>query len=196
MEYDFTVTHIAGIKNVLPDILSRFYEDEVSAESINQQICEKTISSILLSEKASLKEEPKEVMEEQLEKCHVLGHFGALAMHRSLVAQGFNWPGMLEHCKMKVKSCVSCQRYNIYQHGFHPLKSITASLPMDHVAVDLKELPKSDKGFVFILVIVDVASRFVFLHALENKEMETIAIKLLKTFCLAGFPKIIQSDQG
>jgi hypothetical protein len=51
MEYDFTVTHIAGIKNILPDILSRFYEDEVSAESINQQICEKTISSILLSEK-------------------------------------------------------------------------------------------------------------------------------------------------
>jgi hypothetical protein len=40
--------------------------------------------------------------------------------------------------------------------GVHPLNSISASLPFDHVAIDLKQLPTSPEGYNYILLLVDI----------------------------------------
>jgi hypothetical protein len=48
----------------------------------------------------------------------------------------------------------------------------------------------------YILVIVDVCTRFVFLRPLPNKCAESVGSALFKVFCDIGFPKIIQSDNG
>jgi transposase InsO family protein len=80
--------------------------------------------------------------------------------------------------------------------GFHPLKTISAALPLDHLAIDLKEYPESVTGNRYCLVIVDICTRFVWLHALPNKEAKTIAIGLWTTIRSFGLPKIIQSDNG
>src|SRR5262249_11983552 len=81
--------------------------------------------------------------------------------------------------------------------GFHPLKSIHAELPLDHIAVDLAgPFPTSADGSNYLLVMVDVATRFVFLRPLTDKRAETVARVLLHIFADVGFPKIIQSDNG
>ena len=36
-----------------------------------------------------------------------------------------------------VASCLPRQAYNIGKTGYHPLQSIEADLPLDHVAIDL-----------------------------------------------------------
>lgn len=196
-EYDFKITHLPGIKNILPDSLSRFYEEnEQDIENNYQTTDELNITSILLQEEADLVEILKETKELLLSRAHLHGHFGSKAMHKSLLYNESNWSGMLNDCKDIVASCLSCQRFNIYSKGFHPLKSISAKLPMDHIAIDLKEMPEAFTGEKYILVIVDVCTRFTFLHAILNKKESTIAIALFKTFCLFGFPKIIQSDNG
>lgn len=46
------------------------------------------------------------------------------------------------------------------------------------------------------LVLIDVATRFVFLRPLPNKEMETVAQVIFKIFCDVGFPVIISMDNG
>jgi transposase InsO family protein len=179
LSYNFTILHIKGIRNLLPDKISRFYEVpkmKVSAFKID-----------------SVDSDHKRIL---LERAHLSGHFGSEAMFKALISNGHYWTDLRKDCIKEVNKCIPCQKFNIGKHGFHPLSSIMADLPMDHVAIDLKEFPKSEKGNQYLLVVVDVFTRFVFLKALKDKKAETIASVLVDIFCLAGFPKIIQSDNG
>ena len=139
---------------------------------------------------------PEELREILLNRAHLLGHFGAEAMYKSLFYLGHRWTSMRHDCLKTVKSCIACQRFNIGKHGFHPLTSISAQLPWDHIALDLKELARSKKGNKYLLVVVDVCTRFVFLRALKDKTMQSIASALLGIFFDVGFTKILQSDNG
>ena len=88
------------------------------------------------------------------------------------------------------------QKYNIGKAGYHPLTSGTADLPLDHLAIDLKEMPRSAQGNNFILVIIDIFTRFVILRAIKSKQKREVAGVLEEVFLLLGFPKILQSDNG
>jgi transposase InsO family protein len=55
---------------------------------------------------------------------------------------------------------------------------------------------KSLKGYVDYLLIVDLATRFVIIKPMLDLTMHTVAIILFELFCLVGFPKILQSDNG
>ena len=56
------------------------------------------------------------------------------------------------------------------------------------------KLPVSEKGFVFILIIVDVLTCFVVLRPLMRKDVKTVALELVNLFANFGVAKIIQSD--
>ena len=62
--------------------------------------------------------------------------------------------------------------------------------------MDLYQLDETPDGFNYILIVVDICTRFVFLRPLRNKDAATVARKLYKIFCQVGFPRIIQSDNG
>jgi len=63
--------------------------------------------------------------------------------------------------------------------GFHPLTPIIASLPFDHVAVDLfGPFPASNNGFTFVLLLACIATRFVLLCPLLNKKSHNKARRL------------------
>ena len=65
----------------------------------------------------------------------------------------------------------------------------------NHIAMDfIGKLPVSEKGFVFILIIVDVLTRFVVLRPLMRKDVKTVALELVNLFANFGVVKIIQSD--
>ena len=84
-----------------------------------------------------------------------------------------------------------------YKNGFHPLRSIHAELPGDHWAIDLAgPFPTSNHANHYLLVMVDIATRFVILQAIPDKQAVTIAQHLFQVFCDFGFPKILQSDNG
>lgn len=131
-----------------------------------------------------------------LKEIHDFGHLNANAMVDAIHRRGYSWPKLKVTCTDWVLKCPQCQRFNIAQKGYHPLKAIHASLPGEHIAIDLAHLPLSEKGNCSILVVVDVCSRFVFLEAIPDKTATTVASRLFKLFCLIGFPKIVQSDNG
>jgi len=131
-----------------------------------------------------------------LDETHKFGHLGANAMVKALHLQGLEWPKMKEACLRWVSQCPACQHFNIARKGYHPLKTIHAELPFEHIAVDTAQFKMSESGNMFALVVVDVCTRFVFLEPMKNKEAATVAPILFKLFCSVGFPKIIQSDNG
>ena len=63
--------------------------------------------------------------------------------------------------------------------------------------IDLKEMNAiSKQGEKYILVVVDVFTRFVFLFALAEKSSLCVARSLLSLFGIIGFPRVLQSDNG
>jgi hypothetical protein len=167
LELDFEVIHLPGIMNILPDALSRLYADD----SIPQ------FSNIIVQETLDVNQEETstELREQLLTRAHLMGHFGQEAMVAAIMEQGHFWLTLKQEALEMVKSCIPCQRFNISKMGFHPLKTISAALPLDHLAIDLKEYQTSAAGNKYCLVIIDICTRFVWLHALPNKEAITIA---------------------
>lgn len=144
--------------------------------------------------------EPKGISKERhdtMEKYHLAGHFGANKMYAMMINDDIKWKGLKHDLLEFVKGCPECARNTIHQKGYHPLKPINSKQQFDHIAIDLLgPLQTTNQGNNYVLVIVDVFTRFIFLFALPDKQAETVAIKLVKLFCLFGFPKIIQSDNG
>eukprot|EP00733_Pompholyxophrys_punicea_P000125 Pompholyxophrys_punicea_v1_NODE_19_length_5902_cov_21.503677.p1 type:complete len:734 gc:universal NODE_19_length_5902_cov_21.503677:2263-62(-) len=132
-----------------------------------------------------------------LERLHLFGHFGVEALIKAALSEGHSWKELRQDCSQLVKACVQCQRYSSGRPHYHPLTFITANLPLDHLALDLLgPMPTSAEGFNYILVIVDICSRFVFLRSLVDKSASAVAHALFLIITDFGPPKILQSDNG
>ena len=119
------------------------------------------------------------------------------ALIKALKEQNITWPNILQDATNVTKACIQCIRYNISRHGYHPLKSIIANQPFDHLAIDLAgPFTTSDNNEHWLLVIIDIHSRFVLLRTLIDKSATSVADALLKVFFDFGFPCILQSDNG
>ena len=67
--------------------------------------------------------------------------------------------------------------------------------PMDHVIYDfIGKLRVSERGYCFILIMVCVMTRFVFLKPLRTKSAKEVAFTLVNVFANFGVPQILQSD--
>jgi transposase InsO family protein len=103
---------------------------------------------------------------------------------------------MEKDCLKEAKECVDCQRFTTQKYEFHPLRLIAADLPMDHLAIDLAQMKTSMDGFNYILVVIDICTRFAWLFALRDKTGVSVAAAFRSLFTLCSNPLIIQSDNG
>ena len=71
-----------------------------------------------------------------------------------------------------------------------------AERPGDLYQVDVTHMPESAEGHCYLLVLVDVFTRFVLLKAVKSINGAEVALALLEWFCVIGPPKVIQSDRG
>lgn len=140
--------------------------------------------------------EDPQVRKEKLAHHHELGHYGGLALAKSIIQAGIRWPSLYRDSADYVAKCNQCQRYTIGRKGFHPLTPIMACLPMDHISFDLFQMKTSTNGYNYVLIIVDIATRYVFLRELQTKSSILVARELFNLFCNLGFPRILQSDNG
>jgi transposase InsO family protein len=196
MEFNFDIVHIDGVRNLLPDALSRLYP--ISPRDTKNDVFPHNFLLRLLPEENELLEHPPiELRTKYLEEAHNLGHCAAASLVSKIREKGIYWTSILRDAHDFVSRCTDCQRFSLQRAGFHPLKSVLADCPMQHVAMDLAgPLTKSQHGNVYLFVLVDVFTRFIFLRAIPNKEASTIAMTLYRIFCDVGFPSIIQSDNG
>ena len=131
-----------------------------------------------------------------IKKAHERGHFGVTAVFRDLSNQRIWWPGMMNDITATLKQCRTCQEYTIAKKGYHPMQSVQASLPGDHLMIDVMHMIESTDKMNYILTVIDVFTGFVLLFAIPDKSAETIAAKLWEVICILGPPKYLQSDVG
>lgn len=140
---------------------------------------------------------PEEERHTILENAHLFGHFGADAIVKAVHSNGLHWPSIKEQALRIVNACKECQKYNIAQNGYNPLQPIRAYIPGDHWALDLAgPLTTSTQGNNYLLVLVDICTRFCVLRPIPNKQSHTIVSTLIQIFCDFGLPRVLQSDNG
>ena len=82
-----------------------------------------------------------------------------------------------------------------------PLHPVLSSGVMNQVQIDLVDMKNNEvtvgsETFRYILVLLDVFSRFIFLRPMKSKSSSEVASILLHIFSDTGPPKRLQSDQG
>ena len=82
------------------------------------------------------------------------------------------------------------------------LKPVTSKEVMNRIQMDIVDMNQNpveiseDKVFRYVLVVLDVFSRFIFLRPLQSKSSTEVAAVVMQIFSDVGPPKIIQTDQG
>ncbi len=226
LDYSFDVVYCPGILQTLPDALSRMYppflrlkgvdSSEASNDEKQPQVATSTtttstkpISTIdelvkapdqlllrLVKERFNKKCPPKGERSSIIDQAHSEGHFGSEYIFNKIWNDGVYWPGLKTDCLDHVANCIQCLRFNVSKRGFHPMQSINAKFPFDHVALDLLQLMMTARGHNYMLICVDVATRYVVLVPLTSKLAANVGRALWFIMCWYGVPKIIQSDNG
>ena len=132
---------------------------------------------------------------EILSSTHAKSHMGENMLFNMIWEDGYWWETLWKECKKLTHSCKECMFFNIGRKGFHPVSTIRACRPMDHVIYDfIGKLRVSERGYCFILIMVCVMTRFVFLKPLRTKSAKEVAFALVNVFANFGVPQILQSD--
>ena len=204
----FIVDEVDEVISIGEVILRQKFCKETKAfiEAVNNrpQSCPKEISKTLrsLRKQAQIKEGalyinskmfvPFSLRRKILSLAHG-AHWGQEATYASL-KESYFWPGMKNQTNSFVKECRIC---SLVKPNFKkpPLGPVITKSPFECLACDFAILPESN-GFKYLLVVVDVYSRYPFIFPTKSMEAATVIEKFAEIFSMYGYPDAILSDRG
>ncbi|KAJ8019561.1 hypothetical protein HOLleu_41205 [Holothuria leucospilota] len=145
---------------------------------------------------------PKEYRAYILKVAHDLPMSGHLGVRKTQdrILRHFFWPRIHRDVSDYCRSCPTCQLVGKPNQKIQnaPLMPIPAmGQPFERVLIDcVGPLPKTRSGFMYILTIMDVATRYPEAIPLRNISAKLVTDALVKFFTRVGLPKEVQHDQG
>ena len=143
---------------------------------------------------------PRKSVEDILYSLHSSPTGGHLGMAKTLgkVADRFYWFGMRRDVENYVANCMECvTRKNPSRAAKAPLQPHYSGAPFEKIAIDILEVPVSDRGNKFIVVIGDYFSKWAEAFPLKNHTAQVVAEILIDQFISRfGAPAQLHSDQG
>lgn len=143
---------------------------------------------------------PKILQRELINEAHsipISGHLGYKKIMDKLQHK-YYWKNMCVDIIRFINSCEICQQKNrpIKRQGY--LKPIVATYPFEIVSTDvIGPYPSSNNGNRFIVVALDLFSKWAITKAIPDQTARTIATFLEEdVFCKYGSPKYLLSDNG
>lgn len=127
------------------------------------------------------------------------GHMGVRKTF-ARIGEKYYWPKMRSDIIRYVKNCKVCQ--SVKPINDKPAGLMTerkgVSCPWQMICVDLVgPLPKSSRGFVYILTVVDYFTKFPLLFPLRSATAKSVCKELEdNVFLLFGVPKFLVCDNG
>eukprot|EP00794_Sanderia_malayensis_P021282 gene21282-23353_t len=145
---------------------------------------------------------PKDLRSQVIELAHnslMGGHMG-IRKTSDRVLSSFYWPGLKGDVTRFCRTCDICQETESKgKTSKVPLQKMPLiDIPFKRVAIDLigPIFPSSEKGYRYILTMVDYATRYNDAVPLKNIDTETVAEALLDMYSRLSFPEEILSDNG
>ena len=125
-------------------------------------------------------------------------HVGMNKLTR-IVNEHFWHPAINKVIRDVCVTCTHCQIYKVSpQHVTPPTLKIVPKYPYDLIAVDLLQFPRSNRGNVALLMVIDHKSKFLMAAPIKNKTSSTVANALAEHIlpCMLRVPNRILSDNG
>lgn len=125
-------------------------------------------------------------------------HTGSRKVY-NILKEKFNWHNMSRDIEKMMKTCDLCQKNKFLNCTYDGIwKCIVPDMPNELLAVDIYgPLPKTKFGNKYLLVCVDVFSKFFQMFPLRKVTTQTCVRALERGyFTMAGKPKRILSDMG
>ncbi|CAF5213997.1 unnamed protein product, partial [Rotaria magnacalcarata] len=144
---------------------------------------------------------PKSKIHELLSLAHDHPTSAHLGRRKTLfrLSTRFSWPHMRRDIEPYVRSCKLCQQYKVSNKKSSGLmRPIVDNEPWNTLGIDITgPLPKTRRGNIYILVVIDYFTKWIELFPLANTKANTIAqIFLDEVMCRFGFPVRIISVNG
>jgi transposase InsO family protein len=198
--FNFEVEHIPGKDNLVADFASRLVSASNSKE-VNTLIKDIGQPSKFLSAIQYGKNELNFNPDDIIQSCHnsTVGHHGVNRTLRLLRERASKtWPHMRQHIRDYINKCPCCQFMSDTKIKtlIRPY-NVMVYQPMDRVNMDhIGPLPMDEDGNKYILVLIDVFSRFVELIAVKDRTAETTAKAIIQWIGRYGSPYEILSDNA
>ncbi|CAC5388523.1 unnamed protein product [Mytilus coruscus] len=115
------------------------------------------------------------------------------------IRQKYYWPGLQADVRRYIIGCEFCnRRKNPCQTNKAPMQLVQSCHPMERIAADiLGELPETDNGNWYILVVSDYFSKWTESFAMPNMEAVTVANLIVEQVVARfGVPSYLHSYQG
>ena len=189
-ELDFLLEHIAGVKNIIADALSRLCANYM--KDLPKEFTSEDIYVSALFQDFKIPDDKYEL----IAKVHntLAGHHGVDRTIKKLLASYPAWPYLRQHVKKFVSSCPLCQKISAIKIAIHASPFTTSRYtPMECLNIDYVG-PFPDGGY--ILVIIDCFTRWIELFAVDSATGTSSAWCLLQHFGRFGAPSQLRSDRG
>ena len=143
---------------------------------------------------------PKHLRERILDEAHrgmMSGHFSGKRTFSTL-AKYWWWESMYVDTLKYVESCPECTiATGAGRHYKPPLHPIPVSRPFQIVGADLMELPKTEKGNRYVLVLQDYLTKWPLAYPMSDQKAESIArILVNEVIPFYGVPEALLTDRG
>lgn len=142
---------------------------------------------------------PATLREEILKENHdKAGHYGIERTLQKILRTSY-WPNIRKNTRDYVQKCIPCQKYkaaNTKPAGL--VLTPATNQRFEVISIDLiGPLPETEEGYRWILVIEDIATKWVELFPLKTASAAHCATIMLDEVCLRyGTPRKIISDNG
>lgn len=145
---------------------------------------------------------PSSMIEQILTMYHsspIAGHFGIRRTYCKIVNH-YWWPNMKKDIQRFIKSCLSCQQFNIdrEKRPGHLCLMKTSEGPFQIIGIDFcGPLQPTPRGNQYVLVITDYFTRWVTTAAVSTASATSAAETIFTEYiCKYGIPLCVLSDQG
>jgi len=126
----------------------------------------------------------------------IFGHLGIRKTYYRLEERVY-WRNLRRDVVNFVNRCKNCQLSKHSRLPPAPASSFSAETAWDVITIDLMgPYPKGSLQSTFLLVVVDLFTKYVELFPLRNAKTETVTNKLWQVCCRWGVPRVILSDNG
>jgi hypothetical protein len=116
------------------------------------------------------------------------GHLGHAAVSRAIRDAGNDWKDLDEDVTNHCRSCPACQVWNTAAPGYSeiPIDIYNEARPGMHLAADVMKMTPCRNGYTGVLIVMDVASRFVMAAPIRSESTEEITFMFGLMFSING----------
>ena len=197
-----TAREIAAAQDAAPPaVKARWAANGARVMSVPDAAGGPAVSVLCMGGNMLVPEEATPIIERLLQLAHDQGgHQGAHRTLARLWEARVQWLGMSKAVDEFCASCPSCQ------HAKAPAGPVAAgkmagapipAVPFDVIVIDyVGPLVKSATGYAYVLVIMDMFTRWVELVPTKSAGSDAVEAALERLFLRFGIPRLVQSDQG